>query len=54
MIASSLALLRAAVFAVLVWQLLVQWMAAGNLSALLFELGLGSLGLREDLIVIIQ
>jgi hypothetical protein len=49
--ASGLALLGAVVLAILVWCLLVQWVAAGNLCALLLELGVSGLRLRECVFV---
>lgn len=49
--APSLALLGAVVLAILVWRLLVQWVAASNLCTLLLELGVSDLGLRECVFV---
>jgi predicted ATPase len=53
-VAACLALFRAVVFAVLVGSLLVKRMAASNLGALFFELGVSSLRLREDIFVVVK
>jgi hypothetical protein len=42
------------VLAVLVWGLLVEWVATGNLGALLIELGLSGFRLRQDIIVVVR
>jgi hypothetical protein len=52
--AAGLAFLRTVVFAIFVWHLLVEWVTAGDLSALLFELNLGCVSGRHDLFILFQ
>jgi hypothetical protein len=52
--AARLALFWAVIFAILVGRLLVEGVAASDLGALFFELGLSSLGLREDIFVVVK
>jgi hypothetical protein len=50
--AARLPLLWAVVFAVFVWQLLVEWVAAGHLGALLIEFDIGRVSWGHDVLVI--
>jgi hypothetical protein len=50
--AAGLAFLGAMILAILVGQLLIEWVAAGNFSALFFEFGFSSIGWRHHFFVI--
>jgi len=52
--AACLALLGAVILAILVWALLVKWVATGDLGALFFKLGLGVLRLRHSVFIAVK